>query len=499
MINKVLRCSVCVVWVGVSVPVFSADGQLPKAQIGEEPACRSGTIFKPLSLAEAVAVAMSDHPQVLIAELELKKANSQVLAAVTPFLPSASVSMQGERFVTQNPTAQSTSVGSTVVGGQRSQYSSYASLNANWNLFNGGKDLAGYRSAKAGVQASAYDLVRQTNETLSTVLIAYNDLFKAQTALLHQAETSKLLRGVLQRTEKRFEEGVDNQIALSKEKVTFAKSEQGMFQVCQALFDKSAVLARSLGLRLPAGHVFRLDAPIPDVEQMNLNDDDLELIVQDDPGVKAAKERAAMAQHKLDQTRASFYPTVAMTGRYDWLGQDPNSVDVAVSSTSPNSYRFGVVLQQPLGPFTSEYAAVETAHADVLKADALYRQALIDAETKLRTVLDAKIQTELSAKSSQLQTAQTRLTFQQTSQLFKDGYADLDAVSQAQISLSKEQGATDELLADAKLAAWNAYLVLRPDEFAEVLLGINHADPVLTDRGNQPELLSMHPDKLSRE
>jgi len=140
------------------------------------------------------------------------------------------------------------------------------------------------------------------------------------------------------------------------------------------------------------------------------------------------------------------------------------------------------VLQQPLGPFTSEYAAVETAHADVLKADALYRQALIDAETKLRTVLDAKIQTELSAKSSQLQTAQTRLTFQQTSQLFKDGYADLDAVSQAQISLSKEQEATDELLADAKLAAWNAYLVLRPDEFAEVLLGINHADPVLTDR-----------------
>lgn len=84
----------------------------------------------------------------------------------------------------------------------------------------------------------------------------------------------------------------------------------------------------------------------------------------------------------------------------------------------PNSYRFGVVLQQPLGPFTSEYAAVETAHADVLKTEALYRQALIDAETKLRTVLDAKIQTELSAKSSQLQTAKTRLTFQQTSQLF---------------------------------------------------------------------------------
>lgn len=157
------------------------------------------------------------------------------------------------------------------------------------------------------------------------------------------------------------------------------------------------------------------------------------------------------------------------------------------------------MLQQPLGPFTSEYAAVETAHADVLKADALYRQALIDAETKLRTVLDAKIQTELSAKSSQLQTAQTRLTFQQTSQLFKDGYADLDAVSQAQISLSKEQEATDELLADAKLAAWNAYLVLRPDEFAEVLLGINHADPVLTDMGNQPELLSTHTGKLSRE
>ncbi len=498
MMNKALCCFICVVWVGVSAPVFSVDGQLPKAEAGEETSCRSGTTFKPLSLAEAVVVAISEHPQVLIAQLELKKANMQVLTSVTPFLPSASVSIQGERFVTQNPAAQPTSVGSTVVGGQQDHYSSYASLNANWNLFNGGKDLAGYRSAKAGVQASENDLVKQTNETLSTVLIAYNDLFKAQTALLHQADTSKLLRGVLQRTEKRYEEGVDNQIALSQEKVTFAKNEQSLFQDCQALYDKSAVLARSLGLRLPAGHVFRLDAPIPDVEQIFLEDDDLELIIQDDPGVKAAKERVAMAQHKLDQTRASFYPTVAMTGRYDWLGQNPDGIDAAVSSTSANSYRFGVVLQQPLGPFTSEYAAVETAHADVLKADALYQQALIDAETKLRTVLNAKTQTELSAKSSQLQTAQTRLTFQQTSQLFKDGYADLDAVSKAQISLSKEQEATDELVSDAKLAGWNAYLVLRPDEFAEVLFRVNHADNVLTDMGNQPELLTVHPGKPLR-
>lgn len=37
---------------------------------------------------------------------------------------------------------------------------------------------------------------------------------------------------------------------------------------------------------------------------------------------------------------------------------------------------------------------------------------------------------------------------------------------QAQISLSEEHEATDELLPDAKLAAWNAYLVLRPDAFA---------------------------------
>jgi len=94
---------------------------------------------------------------------------------------------------------------------------------------------------------------------------------------------------------------------------------------------------------------------------------------------------------------------------------------------------------------------------------------------------------------------QNPANYRPPSRLFKDGYADLDAVSQAQISLSKEQEATDELLADAKLAAWNAYLVLRPDEFAEVLLGINHADPVLTDMGNQPELLSTHTGKLLRE
>lgn len=490
--SKVLSCFIGVVLAGVSASVFSADDQASKAENGENTSCRSGTTFKLLSLAEAVAVAMAQHPQLMIAQLELQKANTQVLAAMTPFLPSASVSMQGERFVSQNPNSRTTSVGSSIVGGQQSQFSSYASLNANWNLFNGGRDLAGYRGAKAGVQASESDLVRQTNETLSTVLIAYNDLLKTQMALFHQAETAKLLRGVLQRTEHRYAQGIDNQIALSQERVTFAKNEQAMFQVCQALFDKSAVLARSLGLRLPAGHVFRLDAPIPDIEQMSLEDDDLEAIVQDDPGVKAAKERVTMAQHKLDQMRAGFYPTVAMTGRYDWLGQDPSSLGTAFDSTSANSYRVGVVLQQPLGPFTSEYAAVESAHADLLKADALYQQALIDAETKLRTVLSAKTKSELSAKSSRLLTEQTRLTFLQTSRLFKDGYADLDAVSHAQISLSKEQEATDELLSDAKLAAWNMYLVLRPDEFAAALFGVNHLDQ---PQRNRPRLLSARPGK----
>jgi len=498
MINKVLCCFVCAVLIGISAPVFSSDTPTPKMERGENASCQSGTTFKKLSLAEAVAVAMAQHPQLLIAQLELQKATNQVLSAMTPFLPSASMSMQGERFVSENPNGRTTSVGSTVVGGQQSQYSSYASLNANWNLYNGGRDIAGYRSAQAGVQASENDLVRQTNETLSTVLTAYNELFKAQTALLHQVETANLLRGVLQRSEKRYAEGVDDQIALSQQQITFAKSEQGLFQVCQAVFDKSAVLARSLGLRLPAGHVFRLDAPIPEVERMELDDGGLEAIVQDDPGVKAAKERVTMAQHKLEQSRAGFYPTVAMTGRYDWLGQDPASAGAALNSTSANSYRVGVVLQQPLGPFTSEYAAVETAHADLLKADALYRQALIDAETKLRTVLNAKTQTELSAKSSQLQTAQTRLTFQQTSRLFKDGYADLDAVSKAQVNLSKEQEALDELLSDAKLAAWNAYLVLRPDDFAAALLGINHAERALTDVGDQTELLSTRSGKLLR-
>ncbi len=150
MMNKALFCFVCVVWVGISAPVHSAEGQLPKVEALENPSCRSGTTFKPLSLAEAVVVAMSEHPQVLIAQLELKKANTQVLAAVTPFLPSASVSMQGERFVTQNPAAQTTSVGSSVVGGQQSQYSSYASLKANWNLFNCGKKSTWRRSGKTG-------------------------------------------------------------------------------------------------------------------------------------------------------------------------------------------------------------------------------------------------------------------------------------------------------------------------------------------------------------
>lgn len=438
--------------------------------------CGEHPKFVALTLKDALASAYTGQPLVISARQDVEKAKANVLTATTPFLPSAMASLQGEHFVSRIPGGAVSVIGSSVVGGQGERYSAYPSVGLNWNIFNGGKDIAGYRGAQAGVRASENDLANQLNDTLGSVLTAYNDLMKAQSAVQQQTATIVLLQQTLQRSEQRYRQGRGNLIAVSQARVTLFQNERELFQGCQTLFDKSGALAQAIGIRLPADALLALSDPMPDAAFLQVHADNLDESIQTDPRVQSAKEREDMAQKKLEQARAAFYPTVALFGRYDWLGQSSNSLGDAYQSTGANSYHVGIALQQTLGPLTSEYAAVQSAQADFLKAQAAYQQAVIDVETKLRGALSAKASADLAAGSAEASAGHAAYAVRLSEQLFSKGMSDLDAVAQATLSAEKEKEAAYETALDARLATWLAWRALRPMEFAPALMRESHAE-----------------------
>ncbi len=443
-------------------------------------ACGSDSSYLALSPREVLASAYAGQPLVIAARQDIEKAKASVLSATNPFLPTVTVSFQTEHFVSLVPGGQATSVGSSLVGGQGDRYLSYPSLGMNWNLFNGGKDIAGYRGAELGVSATENDLNNQINETLSSVVTSYGDLLKAQFGAEAQSRVVDLQRGILQRAEQRYQMGRASLIAVSQARVSLSQSERDLAQACQSLEDKSAALAQSIGIRLAGNNLIRLTGQIPSAKPVDVSNQNWNDFVQNDPKVKAAKDRVDAAQRKLDQAQAAFYPVVSLTGRYDWLGQSNAGFGGAFDSTSRNSYRVGVSLQQSFGPFVAERAGLLAARADYGKAEAAYQQSVIEVETKLHTALNAKRKADQLARLADASSKYAIQASQLTEQLHAGGMADMDQVAQASVTAEKEKKAAYEAALDLQVSDWLLWRSLRPLEFAGKLMSEGRAEEVMT-------------------
>jgi len=419
---------------------------------------------------DAVITALDQQPQMVIARQEVAKARASLTAALTPFLPALTASFVDEKFVPANGTTSVTVVGSEVIGGTRT-YSGYGALGVTWNLFSGGKDVAGYRGARAGSRSARAQLESQLDDTLTGVLQAYGDVFDAQRSVLEQRRTAALLREMQGRAEERLAHGDGTTIAVEQASNKASQSERSLFQACHTLATKSAVLAKASGMRLAVGFLLGVGNPVPRIDAQTVGDIPAgsDSWLEHDPAVIAARENVAVAEAKLRQAKAAFGPTISLVGRRDYLGQDPAGLSDANHAITPNSYRIGIQVQQPILPFTSESSAVAGARAELREAQAKYSQASTDVQGKVQEAWAVQRET-LSAQ----QEARTALQSSQhilglTDSLYKAGRTDLDNLQSARIELEKAQSLVERTTSDLTVANWLLYRALHPSDFIVTL------------------------------
>ena len=475
----VIAC--CGYW--FAYPVFAADLL---------PTCTDGLLIQEIELPNALTAAYGGNPQLLSVRQDLEKSQAQVVGALSGFLPSANFSMQGQQYVSYQKGGIPVAVGSTVVGGQPSLYTSYPSVSANWNLFDGGKDIAAYRGAKASVRAAQGDVDQQIDVTLIAVLSAYSDLLKAQSIVEQQHLSIESLEQIQSRTEQRFQQNRASLIDVNQARGTLEQNERDYYASCKTLVDKSSALAQAIGLRQSHSHLLKAVSSLPDAAGIanHLASDaaDFDNLVEQDPAVISAREKVDVAQRKLDQARASYRPTLALVGRYDWLGQHPSNFVDAWHGTEKNGYQVGVVLQQPLGPFTSEYAAIESAHADLAKAQLGVDSARIEADAKLHSAWSAKRQTAQALKAAKRSVVHAEEFLELTRQTYTQGRVGMDKIDQARIMLEKEREALAERLLEDTTTGWLLDRALNPGAFPDRLMTAV-GQPLLKSGDDRPQKL----------
>ena len=435
--------------------------------------CADAETPQPLELADAVRQSLFAQPQLIIAQQDLVESRSDIRAAVAPFLPSASLSVLDERYDPANGGGPVIVIGNNVLGGPQTR-SGFGSLSMTWNIMNSGRDIAGLRSARAAARAASSGLDSQLMDTLSGILQAYADLYEAEVEAASAGNSAEVLKQIYARAQERYQNGNGTTVAIGQARSAELDAEQTFNKACRAISDKSAALAESAGIRLPAQQRLQVTQPLPIPWVASADLGALTDIVENTPSVIEAREKIAAATAKFHQAERAFGPSVTFSARKDYLGQSPDSYGAANHHIGPSDYRIDLGFEQPLFPIATEVAAVDRARAEVRKAQAGYDQARLDVETKLRGALSAQHEASASFFAARTSLGESQQVLELTQSLYHAGRTDLDNVQRAQMDRDKAQADTRTLASKLAFAEWAVARALQPGQFADSLFAQLH-------------------------
>jgi|APAra7269096768_1048522.scaffolds.fasta_scaffold00081_13 outer membrane protein TolC len=429
-----------------------------------------GLAPQPVALSGALQVAAQSQPQYLMAIQDLAKARAGVVHAWSAFLPSAAAIAENDRYKPNDNGGPVTVVGNSIVGGNGQGYTSYGAVSVNLNLYNGGRDLAAYRGSKALERASDASVDSSLADALEAVVVAYGDVFKAQLAVDESSRVLSSLRIIQSTATERYRDGHGTTIAIGKARNDVLDAERQLYQACHTLRDRSDVLVKSMGADIAPGKVLVAAEPVPTAGGELDNVDTADAAVMLDPAVVAAQQQVQAAYAKVDQARGAFLPVVAAFAKKDFLGQSLSGWGSANGALGAQSYRVGISIQQPLGPFTSEYADLETAKADALRQEAALQKVIVEARNRLHSAFNVLLESRDAVRAAESSVEESRKLLDLTRSLYKAGRAAIDGVEQARVDVEKSERLLGEQQIELLVAGWRLARGLNAQAFSARLL-----------------------------
>ena len=324
---------------------------------------------------EAVERALEANPQVVQAETGLGTASYATKQAYAAFLPSLSVSTgaslsSSERF---DPGT------GLLVSGQSSNYS--AGLSTSMDLFSGGRNLAAVRSARAGVLAAEASLVTRRFAAALEAKQAYFAVLRAEELIGLNQERIAQAQGQLTAAERQLQAGRATRSDVLRARLQMSNARQGLLSAAAQLRTSMYALGRVVGEAGPVAAA-RTEALAPRPLALTMAEM-REIVAREAPGVVSTEATLGVAEAQLSQARAQCFPSVGVSGGYNWSNPD------FTLDEGRTSWNTRINLSYPLFNGLAREAGVERARGQLLVAEAQAENARRQALSELERLVAA--------------------------------------------------------------------------------------------------------------
>lgn len=348
---------------------------------------------RPITLQEAVTLAQRNAPAAVQASGQIRRSLAARGAAAAAFIPSVSLTSsasrtKGSRLSERNEVFR--------IAGPPWNYG--IGINANLELFDGGRRFQELRQARATVN------VAESNEILQQFGVALS-VKQQYFAVLAAHESQAAARAQLEQAQQQF------RVAAARVAAGAATRSDSLRSVIQVGNAQLALLTAQNSLRVANAALTRLVAtpftvtasPSDTFESRGLAVDSAELarLAAQSPLVRQAEMQGVVARAGVRAARASYMPTISLN--YGRSGSSTDSSFRLVDDVYGYSSSFRIVASYPLFNQLQREQARVGADVDLVNAEAALRDARLRARQELAQYLGL------------LQTAEQRVAIQQAS------------------------------------------------------------------------------------
>ncbi len=376
----------------------------------------------PLTLAEAVDLALCNNPQVKATWASIKVQAGAVGEARAAYLPTLSGTTNYQMTRTTYP---GSSIEATTTNGQ----AIYATLS--WRLFDFGGREANRESANSLLVSAIAQHDATLQKTLMGVIQAYFDSYTAQATLQAKEQNESIAKSTLETAKRREAHGAVSRGDVLQATTALAKASLEKNRAIGDLQKSLSVLAYVLGVPQKT-HIMLAD-DLMDKQAMDSRslEDLLEITEKSHPAIQAVRAQLESAKHKIISTRSDGLPTVDASASYfqnGYPGQALSSRDSRVSSV-------GASLTIPLFDGFSHTYKIRGAEAQVAQREAEMLE--IENNTLMEVV---KAHADATASLQNLQASEKLLNAAQESlstsqRKYEKGAADILEILNTQTAL----------------------------------------------------------------
>jgi outer membrane protein TolC len=400
----------------------------------------------PLTLQEAIEIALSHHPTLLAAQGALQVQRALVGEVRSNYFPQ--LNLQGN--YTRATGNASASVQSSQALAQPRQtprpsntsFNNYAAtLTLQQRIFDFGKTIADVESARETMQGSDWSSQDFRQTVAVNVKVAYFGLLQARRLVQVQEETVKQFKEHLDQAEGFYRAGTRTRYDVTTAEVNLTNAQLELIKARNADVVARVTLANAMGVP---------DRPMGEMEDLLsfkkieiTEDQAIQDALSSRPDLMSLEAQRRAADATIRSARRSYFPVLSGVADYTWRGQDYPLVW---------NWDVGAILTIPLFSGYLTQSQVAAARANMIVADAnkevLRQNVILEVHQVFANLKEA----EERVQTSEVVVRQAEENLDQANGRFQAGVGTTVEQTDAQVLLTNAKTSRIQALYDYRVA-----------------------------------------------